>query len=71
MLSNFLKAAEEVAKRQLIEFGEREFEYPDKSRFYLQAPGGQVFRLAPEEGGIGFCWYAPHQATNWQFRSHW
>lgn len=52
MLPNFLKAAEEVAKRQLIEFGEMEFEYPDKSRFYFQAPAGQVFRLAPEEGEI-------------------
>jgi len=39
-------------KRRLIEFGVKEVEYPDKSRFYFQAPGGQVFRLAPEDGGI-------------------
>jgi hypothetical protein len=39
-------------KRRLIEFGVKEVEYSDKSRFYFQAPGGQVFRLAPEEGGI-------------------
>jgi hypothetical protein len=32
--------------------GVKEVEYPDKSRFYFQAPGGQVFRLAPEDGGI-------------------
>ena len=40
------------AKRRLVEFGVKEVEYPDKSRFYFQAPGGQVFRLAPEDGGI-------------------
>jgi len=39
-------------KQRLVEFGVTEVEYPDKSRFYFQAPGGQVFRLAPEEGGI-------------------
>jgi hypothetical protein len=39
-------------KRRLIEFGVKEVEYPDKSRFYFQAPSGQVFRLAPEDGGI-------------------
>ena len=39
-------------KRRLIEFGVKEVEYPDKGRFYFQAPGGQVFRLAPEDGGI-------------------
>jgi hypothetical protein len=39
-------------KRRLVEFGVKEVEYPDKSRFYFQAPGGQVFRLAPEDGGI-------------------
>lgn len=36
----------------LIDFGVKEVEYPDKIRFYIQAPGGQVFRLAPEDGGI-------------------
>jgi hypothetical protein len=39
-------------QRRLVEFGVKEVEYSDKSRFYFQAPGGQVFRLAPEEGGI-------------------
>lgn len=39
-------------KRRLIEFGVKEVEYPDKTRFYFHAPGGQVFRLAPEDGGI-------------------
>jgi len=39
-------------KRRLVEFGVKEVEYFDQSRFYFQAPGGQVFRLAPEEGGI-------------------
>ena len=39
-------------KRRLIDFGVKEVAYPDKTRFYFQAPGGQVFRLAPEDGGI-------------------
>ena len=39
-------------KRLLVEFGVKEVEYPDKTRFYFQAPGGQVFRLAPEDGDI-------------------
>jgi hypothetical protein len=39
-------------QKRLLEFGVKEVDYVDKSRFYFQAPGGQVFRLAPEEGGI-------------------
>jgi len=39
-------------KRRLVEFGVTEVDYQDKTRFYFQAPGGQVFRLAPEAGGI-------------------
>ena len=39
-------------KRRLVELGVKEVEYSDKTRFYFQGPGGQVFRLAPEEGGI-------------------
>ena len=39
-------------KRRLVEFGVKEVEYSDKTRFYFQAPGGRVFRLAPEDGGI-------------------
>jgi hypothetical protein len=42
----------EVTKRRLLEFGVKEVEYSDKMRFYFQAPGGQVFRLAPMDGGI-------------------
>jgi catechol 2,3-dioxygenase-like lactoylglutathione lyase family enzyme len=42
----------EVLKQRLIEFGVREVEFEDKSRFYFQAPGGQVFRLAPMDGGL-------------------
>jgi len=42
----------EDVKRRLVEFGVTEVDYQDKSRFYFQAPGGQVFRLAPEDGGI-------------------
>ena len=45
------KDVQEV-KRRLVEFGVKAVEYADKSRFYFQAPGGQVFRLAPEDGGI-------------------
>lgn len=45
------KEVQEV-KRRLVEFGVKEIEYPDESRFYFQAPDGQVFRLAPEDGGI-------------------
>jgi hypothetical protein len=50
-LENKTKEVQEV-KRRLVEFGVREVEYADKSRFYFQAPGGQVFRLALEGGGI-------------------
>ena len=32
--------------------GVQEVEFEDKSRFYFQAPGGQVFRVAPMEGGL-------------------
>ena len=39
-------------QRRLVEFGVKKVEYSDTSRFYFQAPGGQVFRLAPIEGGI-------------------
>ena len=39
-------------KQRLLEFGVKEVDYVDKSRFFFQAPGGQVFRLAPLSGGI-------------------
>ncbi len=42
----------EELKARLLAFGVREVEYPDKTRFYFQAPGGQVFRVAPTDGGL-------------------
>jgi len=42
----------EALKEKLLEFGVREVEFEDTSRFYFQAPGGQVFRLAPMDGGL-------------------
>jgi hypothetical protein len=42
----------EALKQRLIDFGVPEVEFEDKSRFYFQAPGGQVFRVAPIEGGL-------------------
>jgi hypothetical protein len=27
-------------------------DYPDPTRFFFAAPGGQVFRLAPLDGGL-------------------
>jgi hypothetical protein len=42
----------QAAKQRLVEFGVKEVDYPDTTRFYFQAPGGQVFRLAPEDGRI-------------------
>ena len=46
-----VKNPEEV-KQRLIAFGVKEVTYADPTRFYFQAPGGQVFRLAPEDGDI-------------------
>jgi hypothetical protein len=42
----------DALKQRLIGFGVHEVEFEDKSRFYFQAPGGQVFRVAPKEGGL-------------------
>ena len=42
----------QTLKQRLVEFGVKEVDYADKSRFYFQAPGGQVFRLAAEDDGI-------------------
>jgi hypothetical protein len=39
-------------KTKLLAFGVRPVEFPDLTRFFFQAPGGQVFRLAPLDGGI-------------------
>ncbi len=35
-------------KDELIKFGVKEIEYDDKEHFYFQAPGGQVYRIAPD-----------------------
>lgn len=42
----------DALKRRLLEFGVAEVDYADTSRFYFQAPGGQVFRIAPLDGGL-------------------
>ena len=39
-------------KTRLLAFGVREVAFPDPDRFFFQAPGGQVFRLAPLDGGL-------------------
>jgi hypothetical protein len=48
-----IKAADpETVKARLIASGVKPVEYPDPTRFFFQAPGGQVFRLAPLDGGL-------------------
>lgn len=42
----------DATKEQLKAFGVAEVDFADKTRFYFQAPGGQVFRLAPLDGGL-------------------
>lgn len=39
-------------KARLQAFGVRPVDFPDPTRFFFQAPGGQVFRLAPLDGDI-------------------
>ena len=39
-------------KARLLAFGVTPVDFPDPTRFFFQAPGGQVFRLAPLDGGI-------------------
>jgi catechol 2,3-dioxygenase-like lactoylglutathione lyase family enzyme len=39
-------------ERRLRQFGVVQVEFADTSRFYFQAPGGQVFRIAPMDGGL-------------------
>jgi catechol 2,3-dioxygenase-like lactoylglutathione lyase family enzyme len=36
-------------KKKILDFGIKELEHWDKERFYFQAPGGQVFRLAGDD----------------------
>ncbi len=37
---------------RLEDFGVTRVDFPDPTRFYFQAPGGQVFRLAALDGGL-------------------
>ena len=37
-------------KQRLLDFGVKHVDCDNKSRFYFQAPGGQVFGLAPMDG---------------------
>jgi hypothetical protein len=37
---------------KLEEFGVEKVDFPDPDRFYFRAPGGQVFRVAPLDGGL-------------------
>ena len=39
-------------KPRLIAFGVTPVDFPDSTRFFFAAPGGQVFRLAPLDGGL-------------------
>lgn len=49
-----LKVEDPIAwKQRIVDFGVRAVDYPDGSnRFYFQAPGGQVFRLAGLDGSL-------------------
>jgi catechol 2,3-dioxygenase-like lactoylglutathione lyase family enzyme len=42
----------EAVKERLLAFGVTPVDFPDPTRFFFQAPGGQVFRLAPIDGGL-------------------
>jgi catechol 2,3-dioxygenase-like lactoylglutathione lyase family enzyme len=42
----------EPLRKRLVDFGVKQVDFPDASRFYFQAPGGQVFRIAPLDGGL-------------------
>lgn len=39
-------------EQRLRAFGVTQVRFTDASRFYFQAPGGQVFRVAPLKGGL-------------------
>jgi hypothetical protein len=39
-------------KARLQTFGVTAVDFPDPERFFFAAPGGQVFRLAPLDGGL-------------------
>jgi hypothetical protein len=51
--ADWLKVADPADwKARLQAFGVREVEFTDPTRFFFHAPGGQVFRLAPLDGGL-------------------
>jgi hypothetical protein len=37
-------------KQKVLNAGAKPVDWPDPARFYFQAPGGQVFRIAPLNG---------------------
>jgi len=39
-------------KSRLLAFGVKQVDFPDETRFFFQAPDGQVFRVAPLDGGL-------------------
>jgi catechol 2,3-dioxygenase-like lactoylglutathione lyase family enzyme len=39
-------------QQKLVHFGVEQVDFPDPDRFYFRAPGGQVFRVAPLDGGL-------------------
>jgi catechol 2,3-dioxygenase-like lactoylglutathione lyase family enzyme len=61
----------ENLQRKLEAFGVKKVEFPDSSRFYFQAPGGQVFRVAPLDGGLWtdglFLRLDPRRRPPWPF----
>jgi hypothetical protein len=40
----------EELKQKVLNAGAKPVDWPDPARFYFQAPGGQVFRIAPLNG---------------------
>ena len=48
-----LKTADpKLLEAKLVRFGVKPVPYTDPSRFYFQAPGGPVFRVAPLDGEL-------------------
>lgn len=48
-----IKVNDPAALRVRLEgFGVKAVDFADPTRFYFQAPGGQVYRLAPLDGGL-------------------
>lgn len=48
-----LKTADvEKLKQRVLAAGAKHVDWPDPKRFYFQAPGGQVFRIASLDGDV-------------------